>query len=50
MLLSRQGFVASRQGNPARRGWIVYERNSEEVNAERSMLAKPSIASVASVF
>ena len=50
MLLSRQGFVASRQGNPARRGWIVYERNSEEVNAERSMLAKSSIASVASVF
>ena len=40
MLLGQQGFIASRHGTPPRRGWIVYERGSEEINAERRIFAK----------
>ena len=40
MLLGQQGFIASRHGTPPRRGWIVYERDSEEINAERRIFAK----------
>ena len=40
MILGQHGFIASRQGTPARRGWIVYERDSEEINAERKLLSK----------
>ena len=50
MILGQQGFVASRQGTPARRGWIVYERDSEEINAERKLLSKTAIASTDSVY
>ena len=45
MVLGKYGFIASRQGMPARRGWIVYERDSEEVNAERKLLSRMPIAS-----
>ena len=44
MILGQHGFIASRQGTPARRGWIVYERDSEEINAERKLLSKTAIA------
>ena len=40
MLLGQQGFIASRHGTPPRRGWIVYERDSEEINNERRLFAK----------
>ena len=40
VLLSQQGFLSVRRGSPCKRGWIVYERDSEEINAERKMLAK----------
>ena len=40
MLLGQQGFIASRHGTPPRRGWMVYERGSEEINAERRIFAK----------
>ncbi len=50
MILGQQGFIASRQGTPARRGWIVYERDSEEINAERKLLSKTAIASTDSVY
>ena len=50
MILGQQGFIASRQGTPARRGWIVYERDSEEINAERKLLSRIPIASTDSVY
>ena len=50
MILGQHGFIASRQGTPARRGWIVYERDSEEINAERKLLSKTPIASTNSVY
>ena len=50
MILGQHGFIASRQGTPARRGWIVYERDSEEINAERKLLSKTAIASTDSVY
>ncbi len=50
MILGQHGFIASRQGTPARRGWIVYERDSEEINAERKLLSKTAIASSDSVY
>ena len=40
VLLSQKGFVSVRRGNPCRRGWIIYERESQEVNSERSILSK----------
>ena len=50
MILGQHGFIASRQGTPARRGWIVYERDSEEINAERKLLSKTAIASTDSAY
>ena len=50
MILGQHGFIASRQGTPARRGWIVYERDSEEINAERKLLSKAAIASTDSIY
>jgi hypothetical protein len=50
MILGQHGFIASRQGTPARRGWIVYERDSEEINAERKLLSRAPIASTDSIF
>lgn len=50
MILGQHGFIASRQGTPARRGWIVYERDSEEINAERKLMSKTPIASTDSVY
>ena len=40
VLLSQKGFVSVRRGNPSRRGWIIYERENQEVSAERSILSK----------
>ena len=40
VLLSQKGFLSVRRGNPSRRGWIVYERDSQEINSERSILSK----------
>ena len=40
VLLSQKGFQSVRRGNPSRRGWIIYERESQEVNAERAILSK----------
>ena len=40
VLLSQKGFLSIRKGTPQRRGWIIYERESEEINAERRMLSK----------
>ena len=40
VLLSQKGFLSVRRGNPSRRGWIVYERESQEVNSERVVLSK----------
>ena len=40
VLLSQKGFLSIRKGNPQRRGWIVYERDNEEINAERRILSK----------
>ena len=50
MILGQHGFIASRKGTPARRGWIVYERDSEEINAERKLLSKTPIASTDSIY
>ena len=50
MILGQHGFIASRQGTPARRGWMVYERDSEEINAERKLLSRTRIASTDSIF
>ena len=49
-ILHRQGFIAKRKGTPARRGWIVYERDSEDINAERKQLAKTKIADTADIY
>ena len=40
VLLSQKGFLSVRRGNPSRRGWIIYERENQEVNAERAILSK----------
>ena len=40
VLLSQKGFLSIRKGSPQRRGWIVYERDNEEINAERRILSK----------
>ena len=40
VLLSQKGFLSIRKGTPHRRGWIIYERENEEINAERRMLSK----------
>ena len=40
VLLSQKGFLSIRKGSPQRRGWVVYERDNEEVNAERRILSK----------
>ena len=40
VLLSQKGFVSVRRGTPCRRGWLIYERDTEEVNADRKLLAK----------
>ena len=40
VLLSQKGFLSIRKGNPQRRGWIVYERDNEEINTERRILSK----------
>ena len=40
VLLSQKGFLSIRKGTPQRRGWIIYERENEEINAERRMLSK----------
>ena len=40
VLLSQKGFLSVRRGTPCRRGWLVYERDTEEVNADRKLLAK----------
>ena len=40
VLLSQKGFLSIRKGTPQRRGWIIYERESEEINSERRMLSK----------
>ena len=42
--------MSSRQGNPARRGWIVYERDSEGVEAERKILSKNALATSDTYF
>ena len=49
-VLHRQGFIADRKGTPARRGWIVYERDSEDINAERKQLAQTKIANIADIY
>ena len=49
-ILHRQGFIAKRKGTPARRGWIVYERDSEDINAERKQLAKTKIADSDNIY
>ena len=40
VLLSQKGFLSIRKGSPQRRGWIVYERDNEEINSERRILSK----------
>ena len=40
VLLSQKGFVSVRRGTPCRRGWLIYERDNEEVNSDRMRLAK----------
>ena len=40
VLLSQKGFLSIRKGSPQRRGWIVYERDNEEINTERRILSK----------
>ena len=40
VLLSQKGFLSIRKGSPQRRGWVVYERDNEEINAERRILSK----------
>ena len=49
-VMSSKKFIGDRRGTPARRGWIVYERDSEEINAERKRLAQTSIANIADTF
>lgn len=50
IILKNNGFMSSRQGNPARRGWIVYERDSEGVEAERKILSKSALATCDTYF
>lgn len=50
IILKNNGFMSSRQGNPARRGWIVYERDSEGVEAERRILSKSALATCDTYF
>ncbi len=40
VLLGQKGFVSVRRGTPCRRGWLIYERDNEEVNSDRKLLAK----------
>ena len=40
VLLSQKGFLSIRKGSPQRRGWVVYELDNEEINAERRILSK----------
>ena len=40
VLLSQKGFLSIRKGSPQRRGWVVYERDNEEINAERRIFSK----------
>ena len=40
VLLSQKGFLSVRRGSLCKRGWIIYEHDSEEINAEHKMLAK----------
>ena len=49
-VLRSKHFIADRRGTPARRGWIVYERDSEEINAERKLLAKTKNADIADIY
>ena len=49
-VLSSKKFIADRRGTPARRGWIVYERDGEEINAERKLLAKTKNADIADIY
>jgi hypothetical protein len=39
-LLSQRKFISLRRGFPQRRGWVVYERDSQEIDRERSQLSK----------
>ena len=49
-VLRSKHFIADRRGTPARRGWIVYERDGEEINAERKLLAKTKNADIADIY
>jgi len=49
-VLRSKHFIADRRGTPARRGWIVYERDGEEINAERKLLAKTKNAGIADIY
>ena len=39
-LLSQRKFISLRRGFPQRRGWVVYERDSQELDTERRQLSK----------
>jgi hypothetical protein len=45
MLLGKAGYKAVTRGNRnARvRGWIVYQRNTDEINANKTLLAKDGV-------
>ena len=49
-VLRSKHFIADRRGTPARRGWRVYERDGEEINAERKLLAKTKNADIADIY
>ena len=40
MILQQQGFQSKRVGKTRLRGWLVRERDADEVNANRSIEAK----------
>jgi hypothetical protein len=40
MVLQQQGFKSKRVGKSGTRGWIVRERDAEEVNANRNIEGK----------
>ena len=40
MVLQQQGFQSKRVGKTRLRGWVVRERDAEEINANRSIEAK----------
>jgi hypothetical protein len=40
MILQQQGFQSKRVGKSGTRGWIVRERDAEEINANRSIEGK----------